>query len=241
MSDERGWFATRLRALLARVAQRSDRRDPDAPSRTQKGAELGAELGAENGASNVDWIILGLGNPGEKYEGSRHNVGRDAVSLLAEREGIALGTIKHGARFGLGRLAGSRVALALTTVYMNESGRPAASLARFYKVPPEQLLIVYDEMDLALGTIRLREGGGTAGHNGLSDIVRQLGTREFPRLRMGVDRPPPGWDKTGWVLGRFDRVQEPVARAMVGESADIVRAVVENGVRLAMNEHHRRG
>jgi PTH1 family peptidyl-tRNA hydrolase len=185
-------------------------------------------------------MVLGLGNPGQKYEGTRHNVGRDAVMALAERAGITLGALKHDARYGTGNLAGARVCLAVTSVYMNESGRPAAALSRFYRVPPQRLLVVYDEMDLPLGTLKLREGGGTGGHNGIADIIRLLGTRDFPRLRLGIERPPPGWDKTGWVLGRFDKEEAERAAVMVDEAGPIIEHVLREGVRLAMNRHHRR-
>ena len=188
----------------------------------------------------MEWLVLGLGNPGRKYERTRHNVGRDAVEALAAHSGIALTALKHDARYGTGRIAGTRVCLAVTSVYMNQSGRPAAALSRFYRVPPERTLVVYDEMDLPLGRIRLRQGGGTSGHNGLADITRLLGTRDYPRLRLGIDRPPAGWDKTGWVLGRFGADEADRAAVMVEEALPILEDVLREGVELAMNRHHRR-
>jgi PTH1 family peptidyl-tRNA hydrolase len=152
------------------------------------------------------WLVIGLGNPGPRYERNRHNVGFRVVDLLAAR---------HGARFGRhrrvvaevaeGRLGpgGPRVVIAKPMTYMNLSGGPVAGLARYYRVPPERLVVVYDEIDLPYGTLRARASGGEAGHNGVRSVTRSLSTRDYLRVRFGVGRPPGRQDPADWVLSDF--------------------------------------
>jgi PTH1 family peptidyl-tRNA hydrolase len=188
----------------------------------------------------MDWLVVGLGNPGPRYAGTRHNLGRVAVERLAARHGTALDTVKHQSRFGTARLDDSRVCLVVPTTYMNESGRPVAALARFYRVPPERLLLVYDDLDLPLGTLRLRPEGGAGGHNGVSDVIRQLGTSAFPRLRLGIGRPPPGWDGADYVLATFRPAERPEADETAERAADAIERVLADGLDAAMNAVNQR-
>ena len=183
----------------------------------------------------VDWLIVGLGNPGARYDGTRHNVGQAAVRALADRHRIALDTIKHQARYGLGRIGAARACLVLPTTYMNLSGRAVAPIARFYQVPPERVVAVVDDMDLPLGRQRLRAGGGHGGHNGLRSLIELLGTPAFPRLRLGVGRPPAGWDPADYVLARFAPDEAAAAAALVDDAVVTLEDVVARGVEAAMN------
>lgn len=183
----------------------------------------------------VDWLIVGLGNPGGRYAGTRHNIGRDAVEALAVRAGVSLDQLKHQARFGLGRLGAARVCLVLPMTYMNLSGRAVAPIARFYQVPPARVLAVYDDMDLPLGRQRLRADGGHGGHNGVRSLIELLGTDAFPRLRLGVGRPPAGWDAADHVLARFSPDEAAAAAALIDDAVATMKDIVDRGVAAAMN------
>lgn len=184
----------------------------------------------------MDWLIVGLGNPGGRYAGTRHNIGRDAVEALSQRSGVAIDQLKHQARFGVGRLDAARVCLVLPMTYMNLSGQAVAPIARFYQVPPERVLAVYDDIDLPLGRLRLRAEGGHGGHNGMRSLIELLGTDRFPRLRLGVGRPPAGWDTADHVLARFAPEEAPAAAALIDDAVATLRDVVGRGVLAAMNQ-----
>lgn len=185
------------------------------------------------------WLVVGLGNPGPRYAGTRHNIGRAAVEELARRHGVDVGTQRFNARFGLGQVADTRLCLAQPLTYMNLSGQAVAPLARFYQVPPEKVLVVFDDLDLPLGKVRLRSGGGSGGHNGLTSVLASLGTREVPRVRLGIGRPPPGWDAADFVLARFTAQEQAEAANLAEVGADAVEAVVRNGLESAMNAFNR--
>jgi PTH1 family peptidyl-tRNA hydrolase len=189
----------------------------------------------------MDWLIAGLGNPGPRYAETRHNAGKMALEKLAGRHGIRLDTAKFDARFGSGRIAGQRVCLASTLVYMNESGRAIVPLSRFYRIPPERILVVYDELDLPFGQLRLKIGGGAGGHNGIRSMLRLLGTEDFGRLRMGIGRPPAGWKGADYVLSRFESAEQDALDAFIDQAADSIEDVLARGLDLAMNDCNRRG
>jgi PTH1 family peptidyl-tRNA hydrolase len=182
------------------------------------------------------FIVAGLGNPGERYEKTRHNLGARVVELLVERMGTRLKRHKSGCLVAEGRLAGSAVVLARPTTYMNDSGRPLARLVRFYKQPPARLLVVHDELDLAFGVMRVKSGGGTAGHNGVASLVAHLHSKDFLRLRIGVGRPPGGRDPVDYVLSRFTSTERGELELVLQEAADAVERVIEVGAERAMNE-----
>jgi len=197
----------------------------------------GRDDGADRGA--LVWLVVGLGNPGPRYAGSRHNIGREVVEALASRHHLRLDRTKFNARYGCGPVAGRRVGLAAPLTYMNVSGQAVAPLARFFKVPPEQLLLVYDDLDLPLGSLRLRRGGGSGGHNGVASVAGSLGTAEIPRLRVGIGRPPPGWDAADYVLAGFTPDELATVAATLPPAVDAIEAVLRDGLDAAMNAVNR--
>ncbi|MFQ5460864.1 MAG: aminoacyl-tRNA hydrolase [Anaerolineae bacterium] len=187
---------------------------------------------------DVDWLVVGLGNPGARYDGTRHSVGREVIRRLSHRHEAPLDTSKFNALFGRGRIGDHRVVLALSLTYMNESGSAIAPLARYFRVPPERLVAVFDDMDLAVGRIRVRPGGGAGGNKGAASLIRDLGTEAFPRVRVGIGRPPAGWDAADWVLSRFSPADREVVDAAVAQAADAVRDIVVLGIEAAMNANN---
>ncbi len=172
-------------------------------------------------------LIVGLGNPGPRYADHRHNVGFRAVAALAEAHGLAFRRTEHRARTAHGTMEGRRVILAQPQTWMNESGQAVAPLAHFYKIPPERLLVVYDDLDIPLGTLRYRARGSSGGHRGVQSIIRQLGTSDFPRLRLGIGRPPGRMDPAAYVLQPFTDEELP----LVWEVLRMARRLMEAWLR----------
>jgi PTH1 family peptidyl-tRNA hydrolase len=183
-------------------------------------------------------LVVGLGNPGPKYEGNRHNVGFLVLDVLADRVGGRFKAHKGGAEVLEGRLAGRRVVLAKPRGYMNTSGGPVAGTAKFYRVPPASLVVVHDELDLPFGTVRLKLGGGENGHNGLRSITKSLGTRDYHRVRFGIDRPPGRMDPADYVLRDFSVVERKELAFELDRAADAVEALLELGLEAAQNKVH---
>lgn len=188
-------------------------------------------------ASSLDLLVAGLGNPGREYVRHRHNVGHMVVEELARRNGGSWRSKFSGDLSEL-RIGEARVALLKPMTYMNESGRSVGAAVRFFKLPPEQLLVVHDEGDLDLGRLQARLGGGLAGHNGLRSIAQALGTQEFLRLRIGVGRPGRGDPRplADYVLSDFEPEDE--ADSIVARAADAVEAVVAEGLEAAQRAYH---
>ena len=186
----------------------------------------------------AQWIlIVGLGNPGAEYADHRHNIGFRCVDHLAQQHGLTLNKRRFKAIFGEGRLDGERVILAQPQTFMNDSGSAVAPLSRWYKIPPEQILVIYDDLDLPFGRIRVRPGGGSGGHNGIKSIIASLGTQGFPRIRVGIGRPRHG-DPVDYVLNAFDRDQAPFVPDLCDRVAQAVETFIAEGVREAMNVHN---
>jgi PTH1 family peptidyl-tRNA hydrolase len=182
------------------------------------------------------WLIVGLGNPGEEYAKTRHNIGFQCVNEVARRHGLDFSKKLAKARIAEGQIAGQRVALAKPFTFMNLIGQSAVSLCNWYKVAPAQeLLVIYDELDLPFGTLRLRERGSAGTHNGMKSVVGQLGSQEFPRLRIGIGQGPPGRDAAQYVLGRFTRDEQAELPALIGRAADAVEVILREGFITAMN------
>lgn len=183
-------------------------------------------------ASTLDLLVAGLGNPGREHARDRHNAGWMVVDELARRHGAGFRG-KFSGRLAETRLAGRRVALLQPETYMNESGRSIAAAARFYKLAPERVLVVHDDVDLEVGRLQARLGGGLAGHNGLRSIAQALGTQEFLRLRIGVGRPGRGdpRDVADYVLSPFE--PEDDVDAIVARAADAVEAILAEGLEAA--------
>jgi PTH1 family peptidyl-tRNA hydrolase len=185
-------------------------------------------------------LVAGLGNPGRKYAGNRHNVGFHCLDRLAEKHGMVFDTKRDKAHLALGRIAGQRAILAKPLTYVNASGEAVGALARFYKVDPESLLVIYDELDLPQGTIRLRPRGSAGGHRGMLSIIEHLGTREFPRLRVGIGRPPGRMEPKAYVLQDFGVSEQELMDEVYGRVVSAVESLVVDGIREAMNRYNAR-
>jgi peptidyl-tRNA hydrolase, PTH1 family len=190
-------------------------------------------------ASTLDLLVAGLGNPGREYARTRHNAGHLVCDEIGRREGTSFRSKFSGELAEL-RLDGSRVALLKPQTYMNESGRSVAAAVRFFKLPPERLLVVHDEVDLDLGRLQARMGGGLAGHNGLRSVAQQLGTPEFMRLRIGIGRPERGDPRpvADWVLSPFS--DDVDVAAIVERAADAVGVVARDGLEEAQQRFNER-
>ncbi|QGK68684.1 aminoacyl-tRNA hydrolase [Allosaccharopolyspora coralli] len=183
-------------------------------------------------------LIVGLGNPGPRYEGNRHNIGFLVLDELAARVGGKFKAHKSGAEVVEGRLGPCRAVLAKPRSFMNLSGGAVSSVAKFYKVPATELIVVHDELDLPFGTVRLKRGGGENGHNGLRSMTKSLGTKEYLRVRFGVDRPPGRMDAADYVLKDFSRAESKELGWFIDHCADAVEAVAAQGLEAAQNRFH---
>ena len=184
------------------------------------------------------WLIAGLGNPGPEYAGNRHNAGFMVADLLAERTGARFKRDRSRAAVASGRLAGFPVTLAKPMTFMNLSGRPVAALRTFYKIPPERIVVVHDELDLPLGALRLKQGGGDNGHNGLRSVTAALGTRDYFRVRVGIGRPPGRMDPADFVLHDFSAAERKLVPELLERAADATEALMRRGLAAAQNEFH---
>ncbi len=188
--------------------------------------------------NGADWTLLvGLGNPGAEYAGHRHNIGFRCIDHLAQQHGVALNKKRFKAVYGEGRVGELRVILAQPQTFMNDSGAAVGPLSRWYKIPPERILVIYDDLDLPFGRIRVRPGGGSGGHNGIKSVIAALGTQEFPRIRVGIGRPQHG-DPVDYVLNAFDREQAPFVPDLCARVAQAVETFLRQGIREAMNIHN---
>ncbi|SHH58094.1 peptidyl-tRNA hydrolase [Jatrophihabitans endophyticus] len=184
------------------------------------------------------FLVVGLGNPGPKYETTRHNAGFLVLELLADRIGGRFKTHRSRADVVEGRLAGLPVVLAKPRSYMNESGGPVKAVASFYKIPVERVVVVHDELDVPFGTLRVKRGGGDGGHNGLRSTSSALGSREYARVRFGIGRPPGRQDPADYVLRDFAAAERKDLGFEVDRAADAVEAVLTDGVEAAQNRFH---
>lgn len=185
-------------------------------------------------------LIVGLGNPGERYEDTRHNVGFQVIDALAQKAGIALTSNKFGGEFGQGSVRGEKAALLKPQTYMNCSGDSVGPAARFYKVTGEDLIVVHDELDMPLGRLQLKKGGGTGGHHGLDSIVDRLGTDDFVRIRLGIGKPEAKERTVGHVLGGFGRDEAPLWKEVSERAVAAIEALLKVGLAKAMNDFNRR-
>lgn len=185
------------------------------------------------------YLIAGLGNPGEQYAKNRHNVGFQALAYLASRYGMSFGEKQSRARIASGSIAGQRVVLAKPFTFMNASGESIAPIVRWHKLDVQrELLVIYDDLDLPFGTLRLRASGSGGGQNGMKSIISHLGTNEFARLRVGIGRPPEGHDPIGYVLGNWSRAESEQLPELWARVADAVEVFVAEGITAAMNRYN---
>ncbi|MBM3187325.1 MAG: aminoacyl-tRNA hydrolase [Chloroflexi bacterium] len=184
-------------------------------------------------------LIVGLGNPGPKYAQNRHNVGFRLLDRLVARYALNLSRRRFQARLGEGRICGHRVILAKPQTFMNESGRAVAAISRWYKIPPQRILVLHDDLDLPLAKVRLRSGGSSGGHNGIKSIIAELGSEDFARLRVGIGRLEHG-DPIDYVLDSFTPEQETLIEALFPWVDEIVCCFLDRGIHAAMNEYNGR-
>ncbi|MEI7646579.1 MAG: aminoacyl-tRNA hydrolase [Chloroflexales bacterium] len=185
------------------------------------------------------WLIVGLGNPGEKYDRTRHNIGFACVDVLARRHGLEFRVKRANSEVAEGSIGGQRVAIAKPQTYMNESGRAVSALRSWYKVEPaRELLVIYDDMDLPFAKLRLRERGSPGTHNGMRSIVGQLGGNEFLRLRVGIDCAPGKMDAAAYVLSRFSKDEDIAIPSLCATVADAAELIVREGFTTAMNRYN---
>ena len=193
--------------------------------------------------SEGPFLVVGLGNPGSSYAGNRHNVGAMVLDELAARAGVKLSPGK-GKRartlIGEGRLAGRRVVLARPTSYMNESGGPVRGLLDYHSIPPTDLVVLHDELDIPFASVRLKRGGGEGGHNGLRSITRSTGTKDYLRVRVGIGRPPGRQDPADFVLKDFSATERKELDLLVAEAADAAEELLAQGLEAAQNVVHPR-
>ncbi len=184
-------------------------------------------------------LVVGLGNPGDNYARTRHNLGFMVADLLAARLGAKFKAHKRsGAEVVSGRLAGHSVLLAKPRCFMNESGRQVGPLAKFYSVAPADIIVIHDDLDLDFGRIRLKIGGGEGGHNGLRSVVAALGTKDFQRVRIGIGRPPGRKDPAAFVLENFTATERPEVPTICEQAADATELLIELGLETAQNRVH---
>ena len=182
------------------------------------------------------FLIIGLGNPGREYKETRHNAGFMVVDRLCQKWGVKPNRLQSRALITHTLVGEQKVILAKPQTFMNLSGQAVAALVRFYKVELGNLLVAHDDLDLPIGTLRLRPGGGSAGQKGLSSIIELLGTQEFPRLRVGVGRPPGRMDAADYVLQSFSKDEQETMQFVLGKAEDAVMSFLEQGITKAMNQ-----
>jgi len=182
------------------------------------------------------YIIVGLGNPERKYAGTRHNIGFSAITAISDAYGISMDIKKHKALCGKGMIAGNKVLLAMPQTYMNLSGESVRELVDFYKIDPEEeLIIIYDDIALAPGKLRVRAKGSAGGHNGIKNIIAHLGHDSFMRIKVGVGEKPQGYDLAAYVLGHFDKKDREVMQQAFADAADAVVMMMNDSADAAMN------
>src|SRR6516164_8445790 len=182
------------------------------------------------------FLVVGLGNPGRQYQGNRHNVGFRIVDQLAARAGASSPREKYGAELFEIMLGGERVLLCKPMEFMNVSGQSVQKVAGFHKIPAARTIVVHDELDVPFGRLKLAAGGGPGGHNGIRSIIADLGTPDFPRVRVGIDRPPPAWKGADYVLANFTGAEQKQLPEVIDLAADAVEEIVTRGLAAAMNK-----
>ncbi len=189
--------------------------------------------------ASVDWVIVGLGNPGSQYEQTRHNMGFLVIDRLSDQWGIPVKKLKFQSQYGLGQAEGKRTLLLRPQTFMNLSGEALRDCIQFYKVPLTRTIVVYDDISLPLGKLRLRGKGSDGGHNGIKSILYQCQSDVFPRIKVGIGAPDhPDFTTANWVLGRFSEEERPLVADMVTKTADAVRTIMTHGLDRAMNTYN---
>lgn len=188
-------------------------------------------------SSAVDWLIVGLGNPGPKYENTRHNMGFLTVDLLSEKTGVKINKVKFKAAYNIMNFAGCKCLVMKPQTYMNLSGEAVREAVQFYKIPADHVLVIYDDISLPVGKLRVRPTGSAGGHNGIKNIIAHLGTQDFPRVKIGVGAPE-GEDKDmiGWVIGAPSQAERKILMESFEKAIQAAECIIENGCQKAMNQ-----
>ena len=186
-------------------------------------------------SSAVDWLIVGLGNPGQKYEHTRHNMGFLTVDLLAEKLGVKLNKVKFKAAYNIVKFAGCKCLVMKPQTYMNLSGEAVREAAQFYKIPAERVLVIYDDVSLPVGKLRVRPNGSAGGHNGIKNIIAHLGTQDFPRVKIGVAAPGEEGDMVDWVIGVPSQAERKILAESFEKAIDAAECIISDGCQKAMN------
>lgn len=190
----------------------------------------------DNKSAAVEWLVAGLGNPGQKYANTRHNMGFLTVDLLAEREGVKLNKVKFKSAYNMMNLAGAKCLVMKPQTYMNLSGEAVGEAARFYKIPPERVLIIYDDVSLPVGKLRVRPAGSAGGHNGIKSIIAHLGTQDFPRIKIGTGAPGGDGDMIDWVIGVPSQKDREVLLESFRRAIEAAECIIGHGCQKAMND-----
>jgi PTH1 family peptidyl-tRNA hydrolase len=185
-------------------------------------------------------IIIGLGNPTDKYQATRHNIGWDAITRISDDYRIPLDFKKHKAICGKGYIEGEKVILAQPITFMNLSGESVRELVDFYKVTPEEIIVIYDDISLEVGQLRIRKKGSAGGHNGIKSIISHLGTEDFPRIKIGVGDKPKDWNLADYVLSRFQGEEQATIREALKDASDACRKLITSGIDEAMNHYNKK-
>ena len=187
------------------------------------------------------YLVVGLGNPGKQYEATRHNMGFDTVDRLVEDYNVPQGGVKFNAMYGKTMIGGEKVILMKPLSFMNLSGGPVREMANYFKIDPEsELIVIYDDIDLEPGQLRIRKQGSAGGHNGLKDIIGRLGTQKFMRVKVGVGEKPKNWDLADYVLSPFTKDERPLVNLAIEHAAKAIEQMLNGDVDAAMNEYNRK-
>ena len=187
------------------------------------------------------YIVVGLGNPTRQYEGTKHNVGFDTIDFLVDEYRVPSSGVKHKAMYGKGVIAGQKVILAKPLTYMNLSGESVAELVNYYKIDPEEeLVVIYDDINLAPGYIRVRKKGSAGGHNGIKNIIAQLGSDKFKRIRVGVGEKPKNWDLADYVLSPFSKEERTQVDEAIRHAADALEMILQDDIDSAMDKYNKK-
>jgi PTH1 family peptidyl-tRNA hydrolase len=192
----------------------------------------------QNSISNDPFLLVGLGNPGREYRENRHNVGFMLMDRLAQGLNLVFSRVESKALLTKGAYQGRKILLAKPQTYMNLSGQAVGSLVRYYKIPLDNLLVAYDDVDLPFESLRLRPEGGSGGHRGMQSIIQRLGSQEFPRLRVGIGRPPGRMEAAGYVLQDFSRQELEFLPQVLDQAVDAVYTFLTQGIEEAMNQYN---
>lgn len=189
-----------------------------------------------NASSGVEWIVAGLGNPGEQYAHTRHNMGFLTVDLLAEQNKVKLNRVKFKSAYNILQFAGAKCLVMKPQTYMNLSGEAVGEAARFYRVEPSRVLVIFDDISLPVGKIRVRPSGSAGGHNGIKSVIAHLGTQDFPRVKIGTGAPEAGGDMIRWVTGEPPMKDREILLGAFGRAIQAAECVVRHGCQRAMND-----